>query len=134
MRILKQKFPKFIDINTFDFKPYGRELTREEAYLVNGGVEIENSIAAQALANTGDTVTDSNGKISVLTEYDIKWAQEQIGYSEVTGGNSEIIPLQNNQTELPKKEDEFEKTNENNFKFDRLYISSFYKRIRRLGV
>ena len=37
MRILKQKFPKFIDINTFDFTPYGRELTREEAYLVNGG-------------------------------------------------------------------------------------------------
>lgn len=25
MRILKQKFPKFIDINTFDFTPYGIE-------------------------------------------------------------------------------------------------------------
>ena len=33
----KRKLPKFIDINTFDFTPYGRELTREEAYLVNGG-------------------------------------------------------------------------------------------------
>ena len=54
MRILKQKFPKFIDINSFDFTPYGRELTREESYLVNGGVEIENSIAAQALANPGE--------------------------------------------------------------------------------
>ena len=32
----KLKLPKFIDINTFDFTPYGRELTREEAYLVNG--------------------------------------------------------------------------------------------------
>ena len=54
MMMLKRKLPKFIDINTFDFTPYGRELTREEAYLVNGGVEIENSIAAQALANPGE--------------------------------------------------------------------------------
>ena len=37
MKIQKRRLPKFIDINTFDFTPYGRELTREEAYLVNGG-------------------------------------------------------------------------------------------------
>ena len=34
-----------------------RELTLEEQYLVNGGKEIENSIAAQADASVGDTVT-----------------------------------------------------------------------------
>ena len=119
MKKIKHKLPKFIDINTFDFTPYGRELTREEAYLVNGGVEIENSIAAQALANPGDTVTDSNGNTSVLTEYDIKWAQEQIGYNEPTGDvsdTSEVIettPVQTNQCELSKKEEEIKGQNEN---------------------
>ncbi len=80
--MLKRKLSKFIDINTFDFTPYGRELTREEAYLVNGGRQIENSIAAQALATPGDTVTDSNGNTSVLTKYDIKWAQDVIANRE----------------------------------------------------
>ena len=37
MKKIKRKLPKFIDINTFDFTPYGRELTSEEAYFVNGG-------------------------------------------------------------------------------------------------
>ena len=97
----KRKLPKFIDINTFDFTPYGRELTREEAYLVNGGVEIENSIAAQALANPGDTVTDSNGNTSVLTEYDIKWAQEQIGYNEPERNSSRGSEVENASTKEP---------------------------------
>ena len=97
----KRKLPKFIDINTFDFTSYGRELTREEAYLVNGGVEIENSIAAQALANPGDTVTDSNGNTSVLTEYDIKWAQEQIGYNEPDGNSSGGSEVENASTKEP---------------------------------
>ena len=33
----KRKLLKFIDINTIDFTPYGRELTREETYRVNDG-------------------------------------------------------------------------------------------------
>ena len=37
MKKIKHKLPKFIDINTFDFTPYCRELTREEAYRENGG-------------------------------------------------------------------------------------------------
>jgi len=63
-----------------------RELTLEEQYLVNGGKEIENSIAAQADASVGDTVTDSNGKTSTLTQGDINWAREQIEASG-SGGN-----------------------------------------------
>ena len=37
MKKQKNSLPKIIDINTFDFTSYGRELTREEAYFVNGG-------------------------------------------------------------------------------------------------
>lgn len=37
MKKIKHKLPKYIDINQFDFSPYGRELTSEEAYRVNDG-------------------------------------------------------------------------------------------------
>ena len=65
-----------------------RELTLEEQYLVNGGKEIENSIAAQADASVGDTVTDSNGKTSTLTQGDINWAQKVMAERNGSGGNS----------------------------------------------
>ena len=65
-----------------------RELTLEEQYLVNGGKEIENSIAAQADASVGDTVTDSNGKTSTLTQGDINWAQKVMAERNGGSGNS----------------------------------------------
>ncbi|MBO7582419.1 MAG: hypothetical protein J6T20_01345 [Treponema sp.] len=52
MKKQKNSLPKFIDINTFDFTPYGRELTREEAYLVNGGDVNEDVHTVQS----GDTL------------------------------------------------------------------------------
>ena len=65
-----------------------RELTLEEQYLVNGGEQIENSIEAQANASVGDTVTDSNGKTSTLTQGDINWAQKVMAERNGSGGNS----------------------------------------------
>ena len=65
-----------------------RELTLEEQYLVNGGDHIENSIEAQAGASVGDTVTDSNGKTSTLTQGDINWAQKVMAERNGSGGNS----------------------------------------------
>jgi hypothetical protein len=64
-----------------------RELTLEEQYLVNGGEQIENSIEAQANASVGDTVTDSNGKTSTLTQGDIEWAQKVMAERNGSGGN-----------------------------------------------
>ena len=58
--ILKRKYPKFIDINTFDFSPYGRELTREEAYLVNGGDVNEDVHTVQSGDTLGTLVYNYN--------------------------------------------------------------------------
>ena len=87
MKTTKHRFLKFKDINSFDFSSYGRELTREESYLVNGGAHIENSIEAQAQAQPGDTITNSSGNTFVLNEADILWAQQQLGYTETTNDN-----------------------------------------------
>ena len=56
----KRKLPKFIDINTFDFTPYGRELTREEAYLVNGGSTVEDTHTVQSGDTLGTLVYNYN--------------------------------------------------------------------------
>ena len=89
MKTTKHRFLKFKDINSFDFSSYGRELTREESYLVNGGAHIENSIEAQAQAQPGDTITNSTGNTIVLNEGDILWAQQQLGYTETENDNSD---------------------------------------------
>ncbi len=56
----KRKLLKFIDINTFDFTPYGRELTREEAYLVNGGSTVEDTHTVQSGDTLGTLVYNYN--------------------------------------------------------------------------
>lgn len=56
----KRKLPKFIDINTFDFTPYGRELTREEAYRVNGGDVNEDVHTVQSEDTLGTLVYNYN--------------------------------------------------------------------------
>ncbi|MBO7582430.1 MAG: LysM peptidoglycan-binding domain-containing protein [Treponema sp.] len=60
MKKIKHKLPKFIDINTFDFTPYGRELTREEAYLVNGGSTVEDTHTVQSGDTLGTLVYNYN--------------------------------------------------------------------------
>ena len=61
----KRKLLKFIDINTFDFTPYGRELTREEAYLVNGGSTVEDSHTVESGDTLGTLVYNYNKEIGL---------------------------------------------------------------------
>ncbi|MBO7582417.1 MAG: LysM peptidoglycan-binding domain-containing protein [Treponema sp.] len=60
MKIQKRRLPKFIDINTFDFTPYGRELTREESYRVNGGNVNEDVHTVQSGDTLGTLVYNYN--------------------------------------------------------------------------
>ena len=72
MKTSKRKLPKFIDINTFDFTPYGRELTREEAYLVNGGQvmsQADQYAMAQAHAKGDQATMDAIVAKKSFSEY-----------------------------------------------------------------
>ena len=97
MIMVKRKLPKYIDINTFDFSPYGRELTEDELYIVNGGKQIENSDEAVANAQEGDTLTRNDNTTVTITRGDIVAAQKKLeqntnsnsvsGNTETTSGN-----------------------------------------------
>ena len=60
MKLHKYKHSKCLDINTFDFTPYGRELTREESYFVNGGRTVEDTHTVQSGDTLGTLVYDYN--------------------------------------------------------------------------
>ena len=109
MKKIKHKLPKFIDINTFDFTPYGRELTREEAYLVNGGQvmsQADQYAMAQAHAQGDKETMDA-----IVAKYENKDEPAQtttgsssgnLGSSGSTGSTSEVTDVSNNtQTSIP---------------------------------
>ena len=77
-------------VRNFNFEnlsfPTCRELTEEELLLVNGGKKIENSNAAVAEAQVGDSLTRNDGTTVTITQGDIDWAKKQVGSS---GGQSE---------------------------------------------
>ena len=82
----KRKLPKFIDINTFDFTPYGRELTREEAYLVNGGQVMtpEDQYAMAKAHERGDQAAMD----AIVAKYERKDEPEEGQVSPVSNSSS----------------------------------------------
>ncbi len=86
MKIQKRRLPKFIDINTFDFTPYGRELTREEAYLVNGGQVMtpEDQYAMAKAHERGDQAAMD----AIVAKYENKDKQEPEQTNSTTGSSS----------------------------------------------
>ena len=86
MKIQKRRLPKFIDITTFDFTPYGRELTREEAYLVNGGQVMtpEDQYAMAQAHARGDKETMD----AIVAKYENKDKQEPEQTNSATGSSS----------------------------------------------
>ena len=68
------------DLDSCDF-PTCRELTEEELLCVNGGKKIENSNAAVAEAQVGDSLTRNDGTTVTITQGDIDWAKKQVGGS-----------------------------------------------------
>ncbi|MBR5646472.1 MAG: hypothetical protein IKX23_07545 [Treponema sp.] len=80
--------------DNFDFSKYARELTDEEACIINGGAEVENSNEGVAGAQVGDTVTRDDGSTHTITQGDIDWAREQ------TGGNN--TDKNNNSSQNPQ--------------------------------
>lgn len=87
VKVLNKKQPRYFDLDSFNYKSYGyREMTEEELLTVNGGAEIENSIAAQANANVGDTVTRKDGTTWTITQGDINWAQQIMEQRSTTYG------------------------------------------------
>lgn len=84
---MKRRRPKPANFD-YDFTNLAVEVTGDALYLINGGAEIENSIAAQANAQVGDTVTNSRGETHTLTQGDINWAKEKIGSSGQNTGSS----------------------------------------------
>ena len=91
------KKQNYRSIDSYDLSDY-KEVTGNDLYKINGGKEIENSIAAQAEAQPGDSVTNSHGETRVLTEGDIKWAQQQMENrtsGESSGTRDEDSPGEN---------------------------------------
>ena len=86
MKIQKRRLPKFIDINTFDFTPYGRELTREEAYLVNGGQVMtpEDQYAMAKAHERGDQAAMD----AIVAKYERKDEPEEGQVSPVSNSSS----------------------------------------------
>ena len=86
MMMLKRKLPKFIDINSFDFTPYGRELTREEAYLVNGGQVMtpEDQYAMAKAHERGDQAAMD----AIVAKYERKDEPEEGQVSPVSNSSS----------------------------------------------
>lgn len=85
-------------VNTFDFTDCAVEITGDALYLINGGAEVENSIAAQANAQVGDTVTNSRGETYTLTQGDIDWAKKQIGSEKQSTKIEQTSPTSNSQS------------------------------------
>ena len=84
--ILKRKYPKFIDINTFDFSSYGRELTREESYLVNGG-QVMSQADQYAMAKAHEC-GDQAAMDAIVAKYENKDKQEPEQTNSATGSSS----------------------------------------------
>ena len=82
----KRKLPKFIDINTFDFTPYGRELTREEAYLVNGG-QVMSQADQYAMAKAHER-GDQAAMDAIVAKYERKDEPEEGQVSSVSNSSS----------------------------------------------
>ena len=86
MKKIKHKLPKFIDINTFDFIPYGRELTREEAYLVNGG-QVMSQADQYAMAKAHER-GDQAAMDAIVAKYERKDEPEEGQVSPVSNSSS----------------------------------------------
>ena len=96
MKIQKRRLPKFIDINTFDFTPYGRELTREESYLVNGGQvmsQADQYAMAQAHARGDKETMDA-----IVSKYENK-DEQNAGNSSPDASNSSNSDTSSQQSE-----------------------------------
>ncbi len=83
-KLFKKKTPVYIDLENYDYSSFARDMTEEELLTVNGGKEIANTNEAVANAKPGDTLTRSDNTTVVITEGDIKWAQEQISSPSTT--------------------------------------------------
>lgn len=86
MKLHKYKHSKCLDINTFDFTPYGRELTREESYLVNGGQvmsQADQYAMAQAHARGDKETMDA-----IVAKYERKDEPEEGQVSSVSNSSS----------------------------------------------
>lgn len=84
--MLNRKLPKFIDINTFDFTSYGRELTREESYLVNGG-QVMSQADQYAMAKAHER-GDQAAMDAIVAKYENKDKQEPEQANPATGSSS----------------------------------------------
>ncbi len=96
MKTSKRKLPKFIDINTFNFTPYGRELTREEAYLVNGGQvmsQADQYAMAQAHARGDKETMDA-----IVSKYENK-DEQNAGNNSPDASNSSNSDTSSQQSE-----------------------------------
>ena len=86
MKLYKYKHSKCLDINTFDFTPYGRELTREESYLVNGGQvmsQADQYAMAQAHAKGDQETMDA-----IVAKYEHKDEPEEGQVSPASNSSS----------------------------------------------
>ena len=84
LKLFKKKEPAYIDLESYDYSAFARDMTEEELLTVNGGKWIGNSNEAVAEGEVGDTLQRDDGTIVTITEGDIKWAQEQISSPSTT--------------------------------------------------
>ena len=93
MKLHKLKYLKFPDISKFDFSSYGRELTREETYLVNGGQvmsQADQYAMAQAHAQGDQETMDA-----IVSKYENKGEQNALTVEGSGINNYFDIPVPN---------------------------------------
>lgn len=61
LKLFKKKTPDYIDLETYDYSSFARDMTEEELLTVNGGKWIGNSDASVAEGEVGDTLRRKDG-------------------------------------------------------------------------
>ena len=79
LKLFKKKESVYIDLETYDYSSFARDMTEEELLTVNGGKWIGNSDASVAEGEVGDTLRRKDGTVVTITQADIDWAKEQVG-------------------------------------------------------
>ena len=79
LKLFKKKESVYIDLESYDYSSFARDMTEEELLTVNGGKWIGNSDASVAEGEVGDTLRRKDGTVVTITQADIDWAKEQVG-------------------------------------------------------